>query len=736
LKPLGHAINLPEEAQATPVLSSIYEALPTETSFRLLDFGQGNVSGSPNTLVCSLQTYETKRAPPYRALSYTWGPAYQEVFGEEPVAPIDISCHITCNGKLMPVTGNLFDALLNLRVCRLTGPIWVDALCINQEDTTERSSQVLLMGDIYSGAAEVIVWLGPVRVGIGDFVWALNDFLTALMLSGLPDDQLYASGNITDPVFLQKLGIVDAIPRLVGGAYFYASCRWFNRAWIVQEVLLARTLRIFCGEIELSWPRMCFLANILRMTGWRSQISAFITQESVKSSDLFEEIFRWYYFARGETLSLAGVNHGELRALSPSWLYSHDRAPKFDTQPQSLGPLLRSWLSSSNAVPPKAQTETPFEWLWNTMSLIRPASCSNLRDNVYAVLGIAGRHFKEKPISHYIRPDYNIPPKDLFINIMRLVLEHTPTLDVLGAIGLRSSHPELEGLPSWVPDFTLLRMPQSLVALSVPFDAALCNKYPRPPLQFSGGKMICSGAKFCNVIEVLDINTKAARDPSRVESMLNFCLSLPIKLNGKRRMEVVWRTLIANNSKESNKPPIASFERSFITWLRVMLGNCLFESVQLGKDLEAEVQRLSVLLSRLDFKEAYGRVTVEDLWTRYVGWEKNAKLTGEARLALAAEDASYRHAAYPFSYLADLVLMGRRLFKTENGLLGLGLVAGQMGDEVWFLYGGRTPFVLHPVGDGKTYTLVGECYIHDFMHGEMLEKRWGLKERVREVDIV
>jgi hypothetical protein len=155
----------------------------------------------------------------------------------------------------------MFDALLNLRVCRLTGLMWVDALCINHEDVAERSSQVLLMGDIYSGATEVIVWLGPIRVGIGDFVWTLNDFPTALLLSGLPEEQLYASGNITDPVFLQKLGIMDAIPRLVGGAYFYASCRWFNRAWIVQEVLLARTLRIFCGEIELSWPRMCFFGE-------------------------------------------------------------------------------------------------------------------------------------------------------------------------------------------------------------------------------------------------------------------------------------------------------------------------------------------------------------------------------------------------------------------------------------------------------------------------------------------
>ena len=40
------------------------------------------------------------------------------------------------------------------------------------------------------------------------------------------------------------------------------------------------------------------------------------------------------------------------------------------------------------------------------------------------------------------------------------------------------------------------------------------------------------------------------------------------------------------------------------------------------------------------------------------------------------------------------------------------------------------------MGDGKTYTLAEECYMHDFMHGEMLDKRWGSKERVSDIDII
>lgn len=38
--------------------------------------------------------------------------------------------------------------------------MWADAVCINQKDLEERSHQVALMGDIYSGAGEIFIWLG------------------------------------------------------------------------------------------------------------------------------------------------------------------------------------------------------------------------------------------------------------------------------------------------------------------------------------------------------------------------------------------------------------------------------------------------------------------------------------------------------------------------------------------------------------------------------------------------
>jgi hypothetical protein len=87
-------------------------------------------------------------AHPFTALSYVWG-AYN--------LPPDF---ITCNGVQIQVTNNCFSALKHLRKKLGTFTIWLDAVCINQDDQVEKSRQIPLMGDIYSRAHCVYVWLG------------------------------------------------------------------------------------------------------------------------------------------------------------------------------------------------------------------------------------------------------------------------------------------------------------------------------------------------------------------------------------------------------------------------------------------------------------------------------------------------------------------------------------------------------------------------------------------------
>jgi Heterokaryon incompatibility protein (HET) len=83
----------------------------------------------------------------YHALSYTWG---EPVFSKTLV--VDKSMRI-------PITENLDFALRKLRLDGIRA-LWVDAICINQQDVQERAQQVRLMGRIFSQAKSVIIWTG------------------------------------------------------------------------------------------------------------------------------------------------------------------------------------------------------------------------------------------------------------------------------------------------------------------------------------------------------------------------------------------------------------------------------------------------------------------------------------------------------------------------------------------------------------------------------------------------
>ena len=68
------------------------------------------------------------------------------------------------------------------------------------------------------------------------------------------------------------------------------------------------------------------------------------------------------------------------------------------------------------------------------------------------------------------------------------------------------------------------------------------------------------------------------------------------------------------------------------------------------------------------------------------------------------------------------------IFFTEDGHIGCGLSKMQVGDEVWLLFGGRVLYVLRPKDDHRQ--LIGECYVHGYMHGKAMEvwKAGKLKE--------
>jgi Heterokaryon incompatibility protein (HET) len=84
----------------------------------------------------------------YNALSYSWGPRENHHT-------------ILCNNQFVRVSLSLYEALSQYRISQQDKPLWVDALCIDQGNLSERNHQVHLMTKIYALADLVIAWLGP-----------------------------------------------------------------------------------------------------------------------------------------------------------------------------------------------------------------------------------------------------------------------------------------------------------------------------------------------------------------------------------------------------------------------------------------------------------------------------------------------------------------------------------------------------------------------------------------------
>jgi hypothetical protein len=123
----------------------VYEPLENpEAQIRLVTIEPGREG---QELSCALETKELNDNPIYEALSYCWD------------AEVDLKA-IKLHGADLEVTPNLFDALLALRRNDRPRTMWIDALCINQHDSSEKGHQVPLMGKIFSSASQTIAWIG------------------------------------------------------------------------------------------------------------------------------------------------------------------------------------------------------------------------------------------------------------------------------------------------------------------------------------------------------------------------------------------------------------------------------------------------------------------------------------------------------------------------------------------------------------------------------------------------
>jgi Heterokaryon incompatibility protein (HET) len=201
--------------QDRPVSVFKYEPLKDLQDIRIVLI-QPNSTQSAQ-IVCTLVT--TKLTSPtyaYQCLSYVWGNPTQ-------------SKNIVCNNSTVKVTENLYTAMKNIRQKSDTLAIWIDQLCINQVDLSERSQQVLLMAEIYRKAQKTIIWLGK---SADNSDLAMKVVQKSKKFTTTEYKDLVESGVIDFTNLPTKLGLPNWNDRSWVALRLLLKRPWFKRTWV------------------------------------------------------------------------------------------------------------------------------------------------------------------------------------------------------------------------------------------------------------------------------------------------------------------------------------------------------------------------------------------------------------------------------------------------------------------------------------------------------------------------
>lgn len=209
----------------------------------------------------------------YEALSYTWGLPTQEhgtIYIRESNFPNDIG-DLEWGVKQLHVRPTLLEALRYLRLPDVPRVLWIDAVCINQQNVRERSQEVPRMGEIYNRAQQVVVWLGPEDNGTTVALEMIKDLSAGVVMewhrrlfTTLPGSEAETLRNHAE----QSTFPLERWAALKG----FITRPWFQRLWVRQEVRLATKVVVQCGPFQAEWEDIEKVALLLEQSDIKTHI--------------------------------------------------------------------------------------------------------------------------------------------------------------------------------------------------------------------------------------------------------------------------------------------------------------------------------------------------------------------------------------------------------------------------------------------------------------------------------
>ena len=338
-----------------------YSSLPLG-SIRLLY--KDDAGGSSNWFLTQHVLYD---APAFFALSYVWGTA-------KPTERLNIG------QSVLTITLSLSILLHQLEARRDVRFIWIDQICINQQDDLEKAMQVKMMRHVYVSAHKVLLWLGPSTKGSDlamDSIAPLDEAIGVLHQSRFAQDGILSRLPGQDDPFWPAL--VDLYTR-----------PWYDRLWVLQEAILAKDIEVLCGNRSMLWAAFASFATKIYELVPLAWIRAFDAQ-SHGSND----------FAEKQTLGFVSIRN-------------------IDT--------MRS-----------TEVEGSKSRFWIYLSMGQKCKVTNPLDRVYGLLGL----LTSEELVRYIDIRYDWEPWQGYLHFCKTYVERDPDLALFSMAGCVSKPREL-----------------------------------------------------------------------------------------------------------------------------------------------------------------------------------------------------------------------------------------------------------------------------------------------------
>ncbi|KAH0563407.1 hypothetical protein GP486_002028 [Trichoglossum hirsutum] len=680
-----------------------YEQLDSR-NIRLLEMRRIKLLGRKNSF--RLITVSLDSLPKYNAISYTWDSQPQDYF-------LDI------DGQTLPVTENIVIILGTLNSFWTSKLFWIDQICINQQDTEEKTAQVQLMCEVYSKATSVIAWLSP---------FISNDMAYEsppewLLCNTRPEKSICDLGSRPfDPLEVRGNSEHSALHPPKDLVQFILSHRLWWRLWIVQEIALAQDLTIVSLNCQINWNQLC----------------TFVRQNEVLSYETLvhptENINHPISYGVSPNLalsvrSLQGIR--QIRMLADiREMVQHESHTGFSSRAPRGYTLVES-LSSP----------------WGFLNKTASSLCFDKRDKLFGLYGVLemisrnkctngtapqqDRHGDNELYQSFI-PNYSKSAHEIFLQVTRACIERGEEVDPLRWAG-SGWYRNIKSLPTWVTDWSTI--PDTLIHGFESYPGSyqvggICH-CPEKAYSIVGRLVRVHGALDIGRIVALTsvVNHDYSFSNKRswfirewlreaVEMLANAPQSFH-ESHGLYRVvcfdskcecrdETLWRTLVADmyicvadEALEWGRH-CGAIDRRFLN--RVLL--------------KPQSQRLFVTCQRpapRDLRESFAA------WSVFPDKCQKAETTGEP---ISSEVVTH---ATRFSLASRAHTQGRRLALTEYGHLCLVPPLAQIGDIVCAFENIRIPYIIRDrkkttrqqsQSKEPVFELVGQCYAHGIMTGE------------------